>query len=447
MSQFLEKYKENLSTRLPVKKIGFVREIVVSTVKAVLPQVTQGELCEIETIYGKPILAEVIAFSGNLATLTCLESVEGVHLGAKVTQLGKPHSVKAREEIFSSVMDGMGRNMEYPSDSLKGALSFDEDATPVLRSAPLALHRPPVSEKLITGVRVIDGLMTLGKGQRVGIFSPPGCGKSTLLAQIARGADVDTIVFALVGERGRELREFMENEITPDIRAKSIFVCATSDKAAIERVRAAFTAVSVAEYLRDQGKSVLLLVDSLTRLARAQRELGLMAGEPVTASGFTPSVYSLLPEVIERAGRTTKGCITAIYTVLTEKERLEDDPVASEAKSLLDGHIILSTKLVERAHFPAIDPLKSLSRVMHNIVTPEHLKNAGSVRKALSTYDEIELLLRIREYESGTDPLIDESVKIKPLIDTWAKQGKDESAELTSTTSRMATIVKGLERI
>ncbi|MFN7507101.1 MAG: EscN/YscN/HrcN family type III secretion system ATPase, partial [Limnobacter sp.] len=253
MSQFLEKYKQNLSARLPVKKIGFVREIVVSTVKAVLPQVTQGELCEIETIYGKPILAEVIAFSGNMATLTCLESVEGVHLGAKVTQLGKPHSVKAREEIFSAVMDGMGRNMEYPTDSLKGALSFDEDATPVLRSAPLALHRPPVSEKLITGVRVIDGLMTLGKGQRLGIFSPPGCGKSTLLAQIARGADVDTIVFALVGERGRELREFMENEITPDIRAKSIFVCATSDKAAIERVRAAFTAVSVAEYLRDQG--------------------------------------------------------------------------------------------------------------------------------------------------------------------------------------------------
>ncbi|MFN7504003.1 MAG: EscN/YscN/HrcN family type III secretion system ATPase, partial [Limnobacter sp.] len=178
-----------------------------------------------------------------------------------------------------------------------------------------------------------------------------------------------------------------------------------------------------------------------------QRELGLMAGEPVTASGFTPSVYSLLPEVIERAGRTTKGCITAIYTVLTEKERLEDDPVASEAKSLLDGHIILSTKLVERAHFPAIDPLKSLSRVMHNIVTPEHSKNAGSVRKALSTYDEVELLLRIREYESGTDALIDESVKIKPLIDTWAKQGKDEAADFASTTSRMATIGRGLERI
>lgn len=330
------------------QRIGYVNEIIVNTVKANLPDVMQGELCEIETTTGQAILGEVIAFDQNTATISCLQSVLGVALGSRVTPMGRPHCIKATESRFATVMDGMGRDLNQPESRRLGVLSSEADAHPVMRAAPPATQRPPIEKPLITGVRVIDGLLTLGQGQRVGIFAPPGCGKSTLMAQIVRGAEVDAVVFGLVGERGRELREFLEREINDEIRAKSFFVCATSDRSPIERVRAAFTATSIAEYLRDQGKSVLLLVDSLTRLARAQREVGLMAGEPTTQSGFTPSVYAIMPELIERAGRTEKGNITAIYTVLLETDRIEDDPIGSEAKSLLDGHIMLSNKLVEK---------------------------------------------------------------------------------------------------
>lgn len=419
----IDQFKQRLERINPVQRIGYVNEIVVSTLKANLPDVMQGELCEIESSNGVKVLGEVIAFNQEEATISCLESVVGVSLGARVTPLGRPHCVKVRKQ-FSLVLDGMGRSMDNPADRRSGLLSTDDDAWPVIREAPPATQRPPVSDRFSTGVRVIDGLLTLGVGQRVGIFAPPGCGKSTLMAQIVRGAQVDAVVFGLVGERGRELREFMEREISEDIRARSFFVCSTSDKSPLERVRSAFTATSVAEYLRDQGKSVLLVIDSLTRLARAQREIGLMAGEPATQSGFTPSVYALLPELIERAGRTERGDITAIYTVLMEGERIEDDPIASEAKSLLDGHIVLTGKLVERAHFPAIDCLKSLSRVM-STVAPVRLQTlAALVKRAYSLYQEVELLIRLNEYQAGTDRMIDEAVKLKPILDEWCKQDR-----------------------
>lgn len=244
------------------------------------------------------------------------------------------------------------------------------------------------------------------------------------MAQIVRGANVDAVVFGLVGERGRELREFMEREIDHTIRQKSYFVCATSDKSPIERVRSAFTAMSIAEHLRDQGKSVLLLIDSITRLARAQREIGLMAGEPATQSGFTPSVYAILPELVERAGLTEQGSITAVFTVLMEGDRIEDDPIASEAKSLLDGHIVLSPKLVEKNHFPAIDPQRSLSRVMQSVASQKTRSVAAVLRQVYSLYQEVELLVRLNEYKQGTDPLIDEAIAIKPALDKWCKQDR-----------------------
>lgn len=446
-SPLLELFQSRIASVNAVKRVGFVCEIVVSTIRATLPDVVQGELCEIETTTGKPVLGEVIAFTGNKVTITCLESVVGISLGAKVTPLGQPHSVKSHDKLFSQVLDGMGRNMKEPFNKIYGALSFERDAIPVIKSAPIATDRPPIRNILETGVKVIDSMITIAEGQRIGVFAPPGCGKSTLIAQIARGAKVDAIVFGLVGERGRELREFLEHELTPELRKKSILICSTSDKSAIERVRAAFTATSVAEHLRDQGKSVLLLVDSLTRLARAQRELGLMAGEPSTQSGFTPSVYSILPELIERSGRSEKGCITAIFTVLMEKEKLEDDPVASEAKSLLDGHIYLSTKLVEKNHFPAIDPLKSLSRVMDRIVDPKVMQSAGLARRAMALHDEIELLVRLNEYEKGTDPLIDEAVKIRPALSQWAQQSRSDVQSLSTSSEQLARIVSGFEKL
>jgi ATP synthase in type III secretion protein N len=393
------------------------------------------------------VLGEVIAFSENEVTISCLQSVAGVALGAKVVPLGRPHCIKASAHQFSAVLDGMGRNLDQPEDRRAGVLSTDSDAMPVIQAAPPASQRPPVSEPLVTQIRVIDNLLTLGIGQRIGVFAPPGCGKSTLMAQIVRGANVDAVVFGLVGERGRELREFMEKEITEEIRKKSFFVCATSDRSPIERVRAAFTATSIAEYLRDQGKSVLLVIDSLTRLARAQRELGLMAGEPATQSGFTPSVYSILPELIERSGRTEKGDITAIFTVLMEGERLEDDPIASEAKSLLDGHIVLSNKLVEKAHFPAIDPLKSLSRVMASVTPAKAQTVAALAKRAYSLFQEVELLIRLNEYQQGTDPLVDEAVSMKPKLDEWCKQGRFAPELFANGQQRLAQIVAQFERL
>lgn len=443
----LQQLKARIEQLSPVRRMGYVNEIVVTTVKANLPNVVQGELCEIESTTGRRVLGEVIAFNEQESTISCLESVVGIALGAKVTPLGKPHCIKAEDHLLSTVLDGMGRSMDHPTEWRMGVLSTDQDAVPVIRPAPSANQRPPVSEPFVTQVKVIDGLLTLGVGQRVGIFASPGCGKSTLMAQIVRGAKVDAVVFGLVGERGRELREFMEREITEDIRSRSFFVCATSDRSPIERVRAAFTATSIAEYLRDQGKSVLLVVDSLTRLARAQRELGLMAGEPSTQSGFTPSVYSILPELIERSGRTPKGDITAIYTVLMEGERLEDDPIASEAKSLLDGHIILTNKLVEKSHFPAIDPLKSLSRVASHVASSRTQALAALARRAYSLFQEVELLIRLNEYQPGTDPAIDEAVSMKPQLDEWCKQGRFDPSSPKQALGRLEEIVSKFEGI
>ena len=423
---FLQRFVSRLSHIKPVKRVGYVNEIVVSTLKANLPDVTQGELCMIETSGGGSILGEVISFNQQEATVSCLEPVVGIALGAKVIPMGCQHCIKAHDHLFASVVDGMGRDMTNPHNRRLGVLSNDEDAWPVLRQAPPANQRPPIDHSLPTQVKAIDCMMTLGVGQRLGIFAPPGCGKTTLLAQIVRGARVDAVVFGLVGERGRELKEFMEREISEEIRQKSFFVCATSDKSPIERVRSAFTATSIAEYLRDQGKSVLLVVDSLTRLARAQREIGLMAGEPTTQTGFTPSVYTVLPELIERSGRTEKGDITAIYTVLLEKENIEDDPIASEAKSLLDGHIVLSPKLVERNHFPAIDVSKSLSRVMEHVADQPTRKLAALTRRVYSLHQEVELLIRLNEYQTGSDALVDEAVRIKPLLDNWCQQNRFE---------------------
>lgn len=439
--------KERIRNLNPVSRTGYVSEIVVSTVKALLPDVLQGELCEIHSSDGRTVLGEVIAFTGNVATISCMQSVQGIPLGAKVIPLGRPHCVKATANLMASVLDGLGQSLDHPGDIHAGVLSRDDDAVPVLRPAPPASQRPPVSQRFVTQVKMIDGLLTLGVGQRIGIFASPGCGKTTLLAQIVRGSQADVVVFGLVGERGRELREFMEREISPDIRAKSFFVCATSDRSPIERVRAAFTATSIAEYLRDQGKSVLLVVDSLTRLARAQRELGLMAGEPATQSGFTPSVYSLLPTLIERSGRTENGSITAIYTVLVEGENLEDDPIASEAKSLLDGHIVLTSKLVERSQFPAIDPLKSLSRVMTHVADTQTQKCAALLRRVYALYQEVELLIRLNEYQAGNDALVDEAVKIKSKLDNWCNQDRFSPVTPSVAIAQLGVILSQFERL
>jgi ATP synthase in type III secretion protein N len=276
---------------------------------------------------------------------------------------------------------------------------------------------------MISGIRALDGMLTLGVGQRVGVFASAGCGKTTLMASIARGCDADVIVFGLIGERGRELNEFLQHELDAKLVKKTIIVCATSDKTSMERARAASTATAIAEGFREQGMKVLLLIDSLTRFARAQREIGLAAGEPPARGGYTPSVYTMLPRLIERAGTSPKGSITALYTVLVEGENVSD-PIGDEARSLLDGHIVLSRKLAEQNHYPAIDVLASVSRTMSNVAKDDHMASASVLRSLMSRYQEMELLIRLGEYKPGNDEMSDRAVQERPQQLEFLRQSR-----------------------
>jgi type III secretion protein N (ATPase) len=358
-------------------------------------------------------------------------AIEGVSGAYLVRPLRRTHQVVVGTALLGRILDGFGE----PLDGLP-ALKADEygaQMRQVISEAPAPTDRPRIQEVFHTGVRSIDTLLTFGRGQRVGILASPGCGKTTLMAAIARGSDVDVVVLALIGERGREVREFTEHEFSPELMRKTIVVCATSDRTSIERVRAAFTATTIAEGLRDQGLRVLLMVDSLTRLARAQREIGLAAGEPPARAGFPPSVYALLPRLIERAGNTSKGSITAVYTVLLDGE-IRADPISEESVSLLDGHIVLSRKLAEQGHYPAVDVLASISRIMSNIVDRSHMAAAMRVRDVLSQYRDIELLLRLGEYKKGLDPQMDRVIERHPraikLLRQDTRQSMDQAASL-----------------
>ena len=309
----------------------------------------------------------------------------------------------------------------------------------MLCEAPLPTERPRINQALATGVRSIDGLLTLGEGQRVGLFAGAGCGKTTLLAEIARNVSCDVIVFGLIGERGRELREFLDHELDDQLRAKAVLVCATSDRSSMERARAAFTATALAEGFRRKGQKVLLLIDSLTRFARAQREIGLAAGEPLGRGGLPPSVYSLLPRLVERAGLTQEGAITAIYTVLIEQDSMSD-PVADEVRSLLDGHIVLSRKLAERGHYPAVDVLASLSRILSNVAEPSHITAGTALRRLLSAYQQIELMLKLGEYQAGNDELTDRAVRSRQAVDGFLRQDLREPSPLTSTLEQLTEL-------
>ena len=298
-----------------------------------------------------------------------------------------------------------------------------------------------IAKPISLGVRAIDGLLTCGEGQRLGIFAGAGGGKSTLLAKLIRSADVDVIVLALIGERGREVREFIESDLGEEGLKRSVLVVATSDRPAMERAKAAFVATSIAEYFRDQGKSVLLLMDSVTRFARAQREIGLASGEPPTRRGYPPSVFAELPKLMERSGQSDKGSITALYTVLVEGDDMTE-PVADETRSILDGHIILSRKLAAANHYPAIDILRSTSRVMNNIVTDEQKTAAGALRELMAKYEEVELLLKIGEYQPGSDPLADKAIAQQDTINAFLRQGSEEPSDLTDTISQMTRLMQ-----
>ncbi|HYD63141.1 MAG TPA: FliI/YscN family ATPase [Noviherbaspirillum sp.] len=419
---------------------GKVSQVLGSLIEAHVPQVKIGELCHLinPSQPGEPMLAEVVGFTDKSAILSALSPLEGVSNRTLIEPLRRVHSVEAGDHLYGSVLDGFGRVM-FRAPAARDAVSTWREWVPVIRDAPRATDRPRIATALPTGVRAIDGLLTMGRGQRIGVFAGPGCGKTTLMAAIARGCDADVIVFGLIGERGRELNEFLQHELDADLVRKTIIVCATSDRTSMERARAAFTATAIAEAFRARGKKVLLLVDSLTRFARAQREIGLAAGEPPARGGFTPSVYTMLPRLIERAGNTPEGSITAMYTVLVDGESTSD-PIGDEAKSLLDGHILLKRKLAEQGHYPAIDVLASISRTMSNVAAPEQMKAAAHFRELLARYDEIELLMRLGEYKSGADSVADRAVSLRAQQMAFLRQDTRVSADFNSTLKQLAAL-------
>ncbi len=419
---------------------GTVVKVSGLTVESNGPIVGLGELCGIHIRDGRRVLAEVVGFHNDHLILLPLEHIGGISPGDAVTARTTPRQISLGEGILGRVLNGLGE----PIDG-KGALSGTEKRT-LDTDSPPPLTRAKISQPLALGIRSIDGMLTCGKGQRVGIFSGSGVGKSVLLGDIATSSEADVNIVALIGERGREVREFLENDLGADGLSRSVVVVATSDSPPIQRVKAAFVAVTVAEYFRDKGKNVLFMMDSLTRFAQAQREIGLAAGEPPATKGYCPSVFSLLPRVIERLGCAEKGSITGILTVLVENDDL-NDPVADSARSLLDGHIVLSRKLAERGHFPAVDILASVSRLMPVVTTAEHKAAARKLREIYATYADAEDLINIGAFSPGSNRRIDGAITLIDKIRDFLIQPVRQRTVLKDTVNKMLEITKTWDRL
>ena len=413
------------------RRSGRIRRISPTLLYAWLPGAFMGELCRIQP-GGE--LAEVVGINGKEALLSPFASTTGLHCGQPVIPLRRRHQVPVGEALLGRVIDGFGQPLDS-GQPLKVSWR-DYDAMP-----PAALSRRPIDQPLVTGIRAIDSLMTCGEGQRTGIFSAPGVGKSALLSMLCNTPDADINVLVLIGERGREVREFIDFTLEEEARRRSVIVVATSDRPALERMRALAVATTIAESFRDNGKRVLLLVDSLTRYARAAREIGLSAGEPAVAGGYPPSVFSMLPRLLERAGMAEQGSITAFYSVLVEADDM-NEPLADEVRSLLDGHIVLSRRLAERGHFPAIDVLASLSRMMPAVTSEEHRALASTLRQHLATWQEVELLVRIGEYEQGQDTAADRAIELYPDICMFLQQKQEELCHIETLLEMLRKLLK-----
>jgi len=397
-----------------------------------------GELCRLVADAGaRESYAEVVGFDGDAVLLTPMSGLDGLSGSTQVIPTGERHRVATGDFLLGRVVDGMGARFldDGPAMPAAGPLRA------VWSDAPTPLTRRAIEHVLPMGVRAIDGLLTCGIGQRVGIFAPAGCGKSSLLSMLCRNALVDVVVIALVGERGREVGDFLAESLDAEARKRAVVVVATSDRPSMERLKAAFVATTYAEHFREQGQRVLLLVDSVTRLARAAREIGLAAGEPPARRGFPPSVFTLLPRLFERAGRTAPGSITAFYTVLEESDD-GTDPISEEVRSLLDGHVVLSRKLAGKGHFPAIDVLHSASRLFGRLVEPRQQAAARRLRELLAKYDEIEILLRIGEYQRGVDAIADLALERKGEIDQMLQQALLDRSSLQGAQAAIEQVVR-----
>lgn len=410
-----EKYY-SLLDRTYEKKLGKVVKVVGLTIESIGPEAKLNDLCNIISKDKKTVVkAEVVGFRDNRVLLMPYDNVEGVGLGSSVENTGFPLKVKVGNDLLGKAVDGLGVPLE--GEEIADGEYYSVEAAP-----PDPLKRKLIDSVLPLGVKAVDGLITIGKGQRIGIFAGSGVGKSTLLGMFARNTKADINVIALIGERGREVREFLERDLGEEGMKRSVIVVATSDKPALIRNKAAKTATSIAEYFRDQGKDVLLMMDSLTRFSMAQREIGLASGEPPVSRGYPPSVYSEMPKLLERAGYSDTGSITGLYTVLVDGDDF-NEPITDTARGILDGHIMLSRKLGHKNHYPSIDVLQSISRVMSSIATDEHKALAGKLKSVLATYNEAEDLINIGAYKKGSNPNIDYAIEKIDDINGFLRQG------------------------
>ena len=400
---------------------GVVKNVIGLTIEVQGITAFVGEVCKIYNKSNEEISCEVVGFRDKDVILMPLGELVGISQGCTVVPTGSPLSVKCSDELFGKVLDGLGNPLN--DGEISKYTNYSLNASP-----PDPLKRRRITEILPTGVRAIDGFLTCGEGQRIGIFAGSGVGKSTTLGMIAREAKADVNVIALIGERGREVRDFIEKDLGEEGLKKSIIVCATSDKPALVRLKGAFTATAIAEYFRDQGKKVVLMMDSVTRFAMAQREIGLAIGEPPATKGYTPSVFAMLPKLMERSGMSDKGSITAFYTVLVDGDDF-NEPIADAVRGILDGHIVLSRALASKNHYPAIDVLSSVSRLMSEITTVEHKQAASLARDLMATYKDSEDLINIGAYVKGSSEKIDKAIKYNDSIESYLKQGVNESTD------------------
>ena len=413
----LSKYFDRLSDATLVQYKGRVSKVVGLTIESIGPQVQVGEMCKIFPVKSDvPVMAEVVGFTENAVLLMPLGDMQGISPGATVIASGNSHEVQVGDSLLGRVLDGLGQPID-DKESLNVSRAY-----PVNNMPPNPLSRMRIREPLPLGVKVIDGMLTCGRGQRIGIFAGSGVGKSTLLGMIARNTVADINVIGLIGERGREVKEFIENDLKEEGLSRSVGVVATSDQPALVRKKGALLATSIAEYFRDQGKNVILMMDSLTRFSMAQREVGLAIGEPPVTKGYPPSVFAELPRLLERSGNSDKGSITALYTVLVDGDDM-NEPIADTVRGILDGHIVLSRALANKNHYPAIDVLASVSRVMPSIMSAEHMKKVGVMRDLLATYKDSEDLISIGAYVKGSSKKVDFAIEKNDEINNFLKQG------------------------
>jgi flagellum-specific ATP synthase len=432
-SALLDKYTPVIASARTLQTVGHISQVVGLIIESNGPQAPVGEICIVRDRSGREVCrTEIVGFRDNRILSMVLGDVQNIAPGMEIIASGTMLSVHTGDALLGRVLDGLGQPMDGKPmpEGLHRRSVYAQPPNPLLRKR---IHEP-----MATGVRAIDGLLTMGKGQRVGIFAGSGVGKSTLLGMIARNATADVNVIALIGERGREVREFIEKDLGPDGLSRSVVVVATSDMPALVRVKAPFVATAIAESFRDQGLDVMLMMDSVTRLAMAQREVGLSVGEPPTTKGYTPSVFAMMPRLMERAGSSDKGTITALYTVLVEGDDM-NEPIADTARGILDGHIVLARRLAAQAHYPAIDVLESVSRVMGDVVSKQHKNSAQIFREMMAAYREAEDLINVGAYQKGANPVVDKSLEQRSAILGFLRQQVTDPTDFQNTVEKLLT--------